>query len=365
MDKFYDRKEIKDILAYLKVVANPADSMSFNRIINVPKRGLGPTTMAKFNGFANDNDFTVEETFKNLSLAPITGRPAKTLATFGTALKDAIEYSKTHSVTGLTEKLLADFGYKEALENEHTIEADTRLENLNEFLTVTKRFDDNYEPEDEDSTALGDFLSEISLLSDQDDLENQDNLVALMTLHAAKGLEFPVVFLVGMEEGLFPLSRATGDPSELEEERRLAYVGITRAEKKLYITNAFSRTMYGRPQNNQPSRFIDEIEDKDLEFVNPVQSNSAMSIPFAKSSERATSQVYRPKTRIETAKKASGAVGADKKSWNVGDQVSHKAWGKGVVVKVNGSGEDMELDIAFASQGVKRLLAAFAPIKKI
>ena len=130
------------------------------------------------------------------------------MSIFGTNLRDAIEYSKTHTVTGLTEKLLADFGYKEALENEHTIEADTRLENLNEFLTVTKRFDDNYEPEDENSTALGDFLSEISLLSDQDDLENQDNQVALMTLHAAKGLEFPVVFLVGMEEGLFPLSRA-------------------------------------------------------------------------------------------------------------------------------------------------------------
>ena len=310
--KFYDRKEIKDILAYLKVVANPADSMSFNRIINVPKRGLGPTTMAKFNGFANDNDFTVEETFKNLSLAPITGRPAKTLSIFGTNLRDAIEYSKTHTVTGLTEKLLADFGYKEALENEHTIEADTRLENLNEFLTVTKRFDDNYEPEDENSTALGDFLSEISLLSDQDDLENQDNQVALMTLHAAKGLEFPVVFLVGMEEGLFPLSRAASDPSELEEERRLAYVGITRAEKKLYITNAFSRMMYGHPQNNQPSRFIDEIENKDLEFINPVQSSSSISVPFAKSSERANSQVYRTKVKIETAKKASGAVGADK-----------------------------------------------------
>ena len=340
--------------------------MSFNRIINVPKRGLGPTTMAKFNGFANDNDFTVEETFKNLSLAPITGRSARTLATFGTALKDAIEYSKTHGVTGLTEKILADFGYKEALENEHTIEADTRLENLNEFLTVTKRFDDNYEPEDEDSTALGDFLSEISLLSDQDDLENQDNQVALMTLHAAKGLEFPVVFLVGMEEGLFPLSRAAEDPSELEEERRLAYVGITRAEKKLYITNAFSRMMYGRPQRNQPSRFIDEIEDKDLEFVNPMPSNSVMSVPFAiNRKEQANSHVYPPKITIEEAKKATGAVGAEKKSWNVGDQVSHKAWGKGVVVKVNGTGEDMELDIAFASQGVKRLLAAFAPIKKI
>ncbi len=364
--KFYDRKEIKDILSYLKIIANPADSMSLNRIINVPKRGIGPTSMAKFNSFLNENDFSVLEGLQNLALAPITGKAGKTFAEFGANLEDTIKYAKDHSVTGITEKILEDFGYSDALRSEHTIEADTRLENLDEFLTVTKRFDDNYEPEDEDSTPLGDFLSEVTLLSDQDDLEDQENQVALMTLHAAKGLEFPVVFLVGMEEGLFPLARSAQSDSELEEERRLAYVGITRAEKELYVTNAFSRMLYGRPQNNPASRFIGEIDDKDIEDISPNNSIIDVSsraftkqtIPFAKRSERAHAQVY-------TAKKASGAVGADKKSWNVGDQVEHKAWGKGVVVKVNGTGEDMELDIAFSGKGIKRLLAAFAPIKKL
>ena len=364
--KFYDRKEIKDILSYLKIVANPADSMSLNRIINTPKRGIGPISMAKFNSFLNEHDFSVLEGFQNLALAPISGKVAKTFAEFGSNLEDAIKYAKDHSVTGLTEKILEDFGYSQALRNEHTIEADTRLENLDEFLTVTKRFDDNYEPEDEDSTALGDFLSEVTLLSDQDDLADQENQVALMTLHAAKGLEFPVVFLVGMEEGLFPLARSSQSEDDLEEERRLAYVGITRAERELYVTNAFSRMLYGRPQNNPPSRFLDEIEDKDIDNISPdnniidVSSRNftKQTIPFAKLNERAHAQVY-------TAKKASGAVGADKKSWNVGDQVEHKAWGKGVVVKVNGTGEDMELDIAFSGMGIKRLLAAFAPIKKL
>lgn len=363
--KFYDRKEIKDILAYLKIVANPADSMSLNRIINVPKRGLGPTTMQKFNGFASQNDFSALEAFQNLALAPITGRAHNTLADFGSKLKDTIEYAKSHSVTGLTEKILEDFGYTEALKNEHTLEANTRLENLDEFLTVTKRFDDNYEPEDEDSTPLGDFLSEVTLLSDQDDLENQGDEVALMTLHAAKGLEFPVVFLIGMEDGIFPLSRALMDDNELEEERRLAYVGITRAEKELYLTNAVSRMMYGRPQANMPSRFLDEIDSEDLNQINPSAGSVVgtsfrkTSVPFARRNERAHAQVY-------TAKKASGAVGADKKAWNAGDQVEHKAWGRGVVKKVNGTGEDMELDIIFSNGiGEKRLLAAFAPIKKI
>lgn len=362
--KFYDRKEIKDILSYLKVVANPADSMSLNRIINTPKRGIGPTSMAKFNTFLNENDFTVLEGFQNILMAPITGKASKTFQEFGTQLEDAIKYSKDHGVTGLTEKILEDFGYTAALRAEHTIEADTRLENLDEFLTVTKRFDDNYEPEDEDSTALGDFLSEVSLLSDQDDLEDQENQVALMTLHAAKGLEFPVVFLVGMEEGLFPLSRAATDERELEEERRLAYVGITRAEKELYLTNAYSRMMYGRPQSNAESRFLDEIDSDDIENISSENtiidiSSKAKHVPFSSNkAARAFTPTYR-------AKKATGAVGADKKSWNVGDQVEHKAWGKGVVTKVNGTGEDMELDIAFSGQGIKRLLAAYAPIKKI
>ncbi|MBP2058436.1 DNA helicase-2/ATP-dependent DNA helicase PcrA [Lactobacillus colini] len=365
--KFYDRKEIKDILAYLKIVANPSDSMSLNRIINVPKRGLGPTTMQKFNTFASQNEFSALEAFKNLALAPITGRAHKTLNEFGVKLADTIAYAKDHSVTGVTEKILATFGYTDALKNEHTLEANTRLENLDEFLTVTKSFDDSYEPESEDSTPLGDFLSEVTLLSDQDDLENQGDEVALMTLHAAKGLEFPVVFLIGMEDGIFPLSRALMDDNELEEERRLAYVGITRAEQELYLTNAVSRMMYGRPQVNEPSRFLDEIDDKDISQINPASGNiiaagrglKKTTVPFARKHERANIEVYTPK-------KPTGAVGADKKSWAAGDQVEHKAWGRGLVKKVSGTGEDMELDIIFSNRvGEKRLLAAFAPIKKI
>ena len=364
--KFYDRKEIKDIMSYLKLVANPADTMSLTRIINTPKRGIGAATIEKLQAFANENNFNVLEAMDQVSLSAISTRAAQKLTDFASKLHDAINFAKDHTVTGLTEKILEDFDYTDALKAQHNIEADTRLENLDEFLSVTKRFDDKYEPEDDDSNRLSDFLAEVSLLSDQDDLDDNDNQVALMTLHAAKGLEFPVVFLIGMEDGLFPLSRSMMDENQLEEERRLAYVGITRAKTELYLTNAYSRMMYGRFQNNPPSRFLDEIDAKDLEFENQAGNSSQMgagfktqTAPFARRDERARAQVYTP------AKKASGAVGAEKKGWNVGDQVEHKAWGRGVVMKVNGQGEDMELDIAFADKGVKRLLAAFAPIKKI
>ncbi|RVU76969.1 DNA helicase PcrA [Lactobacillus xujianguonis] len=365
--KFYDRKEIKDIMAYLKIVANPADTMSLNRIINTPKRGIGAATVDKLLAFADENHFNALEAMDNVAMSTISTRAAQKLSDFGAKLHDAVNFAQTSSVTGLTEKILEDFDYSSTLKQEHTIEADTRLENLDEFLSVTKRFDDQYEPEEDASNPLSDFLAEVSLLSDQDDLAEDDNQVALMTLHAAKGLEFPVVFLIGMEDGLFPLSRSMMDDSQLEEERRLAYVGITRSKEELYLTNAYSRMMYGRTQNNPPSRFLDEIDTKDLDVENPSAGNSFMptgnyqtqAAPFARRDERARAQVY------TTAKKASGAVGAEKKGWNVGDQVEHKAWGRGVVTKVNGEGEDMELDIAFAGKGVKRLLAAFAPIKKI
>lgn len=363
--KFYDRKEIMDIMAYLKLVANPSDSMSFNRIINTPKRGIGNVSVEKFTTFARDNNLSLLETFNHLTMTGLTARAASKLSDFGAKLRDVIAYAKDHSVTGLTEKILQDFGYTAALKAEKTIEAETRLENLDEFLSVTKRFDDQYEPEDDESNALSDFLAEVSLLSDQDDLANNDDQVALMTLHAAKGLEFPVVFLVGMEDGLFPLSRALLEEDQLEEERRLAYVGITRAKRKLYLTNAYSRMMYGRMQNNQPSRFLDEIDTTDLEIENSVPEGAGSSsfqvqtAPFANVDERARAQVYTPKV------KPSGAVGAEKKGWNVGDQVEHKAWGRGVVAKVNGTGDDMELDIAFPKIGIKRLLAAFAPIKRV
>ena len=364
--KFYDRKEIMDIMAYLKLVANPNDSMSFNRIINTPKRGIGRVSVDKFMDVAQGNNLSLIDAFKHINISGISTRAAAKMSDFGAKLRDAVEYAKDHSVTGLTEKILQDFGYTDALKAEHTIEAETRLENLDEFLSVTKRFDDQYEPEEDDANALSDFLAEVSLLSDQDDLENNDDQVALMTLHAAKGLEFPVVFLVGMEDGLFPLSRALLEDDQLEEERRLAYVGITRAKEKLFLTNAYSRMMFGRMQNNPPSRFLEEIDVDDLDMQNSVPEgvrNSAFQVqtaPFANVDERARAQVYTPK-----AKPAGGAIGAEKKGWNVGDQVEHKAWGHGVVTKVNGEGEDMELDIAFPNKGIKRLLAAFAPIKKV
>ena len=366
--KFYDRKEIMDVMAYLKLVANPSDSMSFNRIINTPKRGIGPVSVRRFLDFARENNLSILGAFDHLNMSGVTARAAAKLSDFGAKLRDAINFAKDHSVTGLTEKILQDFGYTAALKAEHTIEAETRLENLDEFLSVTKRFDDEYEENDdsdETENALSDFLAEVSLLSDQDDLANNDDQVALMTLHAAKGLEFPVVFLVGMEDGLFPLSRSLMEDDQLEEERRLAYVGITRAKRELFLTNAYSRMMYGRMQNNPPSRFLEEIDQDDLDIENSVpitfsnDNYQTQTAPFANSDERARAQVYTPKI------KPAGAVGAEKKGWNVGDQVEHKSWGRGVVTKVNGKGEDMELDIAFSGKGIKRLLAAFAPIKKV
>ncbi len=369
--KFYDRKEIKDILAYLKLVANTSDSMSFNRIVNVPKRGIGAATVDKLLTFANERGIGVGDALSNLELVPVSAAASKKLADFNAKLVDCVAYAQdtSHTVTGLTEKILEDFGYTDALKKEKTLESASRLENLDEFLTVTKRFDDNFEADDDESLPINDFLSEVTLLSDQDDIEDDGNQVTLMTLHAAKGLEFPVVFLVGIEDGIFPLSRAMLEEDQLEEERRLAYVGITRAREKLYLTNAFSRTMYGKTTSNPASRFVQEIKPEDLETeyaggvrkANTNSFTSTNSVPFFNKGERAKSQVYTAKT----ATKASGAIGAEKQGWNVGDQVTHKAWGKGVVVKVNGTGEDMELDIAFEAKGIKRLLAAFAPIKKV
>ena len=371
--KFYDRKEIKDIMAYLKLVANPSDSMSFNRIINVPKRGIGQATTSKLAAFADEMGGGIYEAIRNVELAPISSAAAKKLMAFSDQLTAAIAYAQDHTVSELTDKILEDFGYIKALKEEEaqgSLEAAARLENLQEFATVTKRFDDNYnEEENPDSSRLSDFLAEVSLLSDQDDLEESDDRVTLMTLHAAKGLEFPVVFLIGMEDNIFPLSRAIKDedPNQLEEERRLAYVGITRAREELYLTSAYTRMMYGSKQYNSQSRFIGEIKDEDLDIVASTAPKSSTSfidldrLPFAKKSQAKAAQP----AKIHRASKAAGAVGAEKKGWHPGDQVEHKSWGKGVVIKVTGSGEDMELDIAFASKGNKRLLAAFAPIKKI
>ena len=362
--KFYDRKEIRDILAYLRLIANPDDNMSFERVVNVPKRGIGPGTIEKLRTSSNQYDWSLLETALNVSITPISGKAANELEAFGFMMKDLRQMQEYVPVTELVEEVLKRSGYQKSLELERTLESETRLENIQEFLTVTQQF----EKENTEDKSLLTFLTDLALVSDLDNLEEEpQSEVTLMTLHAAKGLEFPIVFLIGLEEGIFPLSRSMMEEDQLEEERRLAYVGITRAEKKLYITNAYSRVLYGRTQSNSASRFINEITDEVLELGNPQTMNTPFSrSPFSSTTSsmqrnqatRAASQPYKAPV---TSKMSSGA---DKLGWNVGDKAVHKKWGLGTVVKVTGAANDLQLDIAFKEQGIKRLLAAFAPIEK-
>ncbi|MFT9097426.1 DNA helicase PcrA [Liquorilactobacillus sp.] len=361
--KFYDRKEIRDVLAYMQLVTNPQDSLSFERIVNEPKRGIGGTSIERLNDFAQSMGMSLLDAASNAVLANISGKASNALTDFANLIKTLHELRDKLSVTELTERILEKSGYKKVLEDSKTLENQSRLENLEEFLSVTKQFDDSWEPEDENSDPFVDFLADLALVSDQDSLVEEADEVTLMTLHAAKGLEFPIVFLMGMEEGIFPLSRAMMDENELEEERRLAYVGITRAEKELFLTNAFSRMLYGRRQTNPASRFIEEIDPELLQAENQQAANTSIrrndsrkEYPFG----QARTQYKMPAGTVEENK----GTGAEKVGWSVGDKVLHKAWGEGTVVKLTGSGEDMELDIAFAGMGIKRLLASFAPIKK-
>ena len=365
--KFYDRKEIRDALAYFRLVVNPEDDMSFNRIVNEPKRGIGNTSVEKLEAFANEHDWSLLEAAANAELSPIAGKARGQLAKFGKMIQQLGTRRQDLNVTEMMQAILEDSGYLSTLRAAHNLEADTRIENLEELLSVTQGFDSRYQPENEDSDIFVDFLAELALLSDQDDVEEDAQEVTLMTLHAAKGLEFPVVFLVGMEEGLFPLSRASMDESELEEERRLAYVGITRAKQKLYLSNAYGRMRYGQRQNNPASRFIEEINPDLLEVIGTTQPKS--DIPFINRTDRAFSSPYSrhadQKTATPVTVQAAPTTGAGKTSWEAGDKVKHRKWGTGTVVKVTGTGDDQELDIAFKDNGIKRLLAAFAPIVKV
>ncbi|KRM90120.1 ATP-dependent DNA helicase [Liquorilactobacillus cacaonum DSM 21116] len=361
--KFYDRKEIRDVLAYMQLVTNPQDSLSFERIVNEPKRGIGATSLERLTDFAQNMQMSLLDAASNAVLANISGKASVALTDFANLINDLHVLQDRLSVTELTEKILEKSGYRKVLEDTKSLENQSRLENLDEFLSVTKQFDDSWQPDDENSDPFVDFLADLALVSDQDSLVEEADEVTLMTLHAAKGLEFPIVFLMGMEEGIFPLSRAMMDENELEEERRLAYVGITRAEKELFLTNAFSRLLYGRRQNNPASRFIEEIDSDLLQAENQQVSNTNIKssstkkeYPFGK----AQTHYKMPAGTVEENK----GTGAEKVGWSVGDKVLHKAWGEGTVVKLSGTGENMELDIAFAGMGIKRLLASFAPITK-
>ncbi|MCM6765613.1 DNA helicase PcrA [Weissella paramesenteroides] len=376
--KFYDRKEIRDVLAYLSLVTNPADNENFLRIVNEPKRGIGQTSLEKLRRFALENNWTLLDSAANATLIPgLSARAANKLTDFAKMISDFIkQMSFDLSLTDLTKSILEKSGYEAQLKKSPTPENEGRLENLSEFLSVTEEFDKNYEPSDESISKYVDFLGELALVSDLDNVdENSNNQITLMTLHAAKGLEFPVVFLVGMEENIFPLSRAAADDDQLEEERRLAYVGITRAKEKLFLTNAYSRLLYGRTTSNPASRFIDEIDAKLIDEKydgSGFQSlNRERDLPFSKRSVPAQGVTFSGRKRQQPVQLTSQSrpnvtnTGAEKKDWVIGDAVQHKKWGIGHVIKITGDGEDKELDIAFPDQGIKRLLAAFAPISKV
>ncbi|OCB92739.1 DNA helicase PcrA [Bacillus amyloliquefaciens] len=354
--KFYDRKEIKDILAYLRLVSNPDDDISFTRIVNVPKRGVGATSLEKIASYAAMNGMSLFQAIKQVDFIGVSAKAANALDGFGAMIENLTNMQDYLSITELTEEILDKTEYREMLKAEKSIEAQSRLENIDEFLSVTK----NFEQKSEDKSLVA-FLTDLALIADIDQLDQKEeesggkDAVTLMTLHAAKGLEFPVVFLMGMEEGVFPHSRSLMEEAEMEEERRLAYVGITRAEEELYLTNAKMRTLFGRTNMNPESRFIREIPGDLLENLNE-KKNPRMQ-PGRKMQPK-RGPVSRP---VSYANKTGG----DSLSWAVGDKAGHKKWGTGTVVSVKGEGESTELDIAFPSPvGVKRLLAAFAPIEK-
>ncbi|MDI3256926.1 MAG: DNA helicase PcrA [Kyrpidia sp.] len=366
--KFYERKEIKDLLAYLRVLANPRDDFSTERVVNVPKRGIGEGTLAKAAAFAAEHGLSLYGALERAEELDVSHRSAAAIRQFvdvTAALRAMVPYL---SLTELVDEILNRTGYREALIREDTLEAQARLENLEEFRSVTQEFDRKHGVGE--GAGLEAFLADVALVSDLD-LADEGDGVVLMTLHSAKGLEFPVVFLVGLEEGIFPHARVLDEPDQLEEERRLCYVGITRAMDRLFVTRAQQRNLYGRRQGNPPSRFLEEIPDHLIRPVSPVRSHR----------ERAADpSPNAPLSRVGVGGRGTGerrmngpglyvpaGFGADPgQTWEVGDRVMHRKWGEGRVVRREGDGEDAELVVAFAPPvGRRKLLVRFAPIRKI
>lgn len=369
--KFYDRKEIKDMLAYLRLISNTDDDISLQRVINVPKRGIGSTSVDKIANFAAMHDISLYKALDSVELIGLSPKITKAAREFRDLIRNYTNMQEFLSVTELVEEVLEKTGYREMLKAEKSIEAQSRLENLEEFLSVTKNFEDT----SEDKTLVA-FLTDLALVADIDSLDDNGDkadAITLMTLHSAKGLEFPVVFLIDLEEGVFPHSRSLMEEVEMEEERRLAYVGITRAEQSLFITNAQMRTLFGRTNMNPASRFISEIPEDLIEGVEP---EKRMNTPFGSNirsfgssgaSFGATRSSFTTPaaTRKPVMRPVSAASGGEEIGWKVGDKAEHSKWGTGTVVCVKGQGEGTELDIAFPSPfGIKRLLAKFAPIRK-
>lgn len=353
--KFYDRKEIKDVLAYLRLLYNPEDSLSLTRIINVPKRNIGATTMEHVAAYAEAQGISLFEALSSTDEIPVTKRAKASLENFAAMIFDLLNDIEGKDVLSLIETVIKQTGYGDMLdkEAEHDPQGESRKENVGEFLSVAKDYMDS-NPEGN----LQDFLENVALVSDVDDFESSDSKVTLMTLHAAKGLEFPVVFLTGLDEGLFPHSRTLMDPAQVEEERRLAYVGITRAERQLYVTNAVTRTMYGRISAYMPSRFLAEIPPQ---FMEDYHRKSAMP------QSRTTAVPGKQRVSILTKPVASSLPKkhAVTDTFAKGDKVRHKIWGIGTVLDVIGEGPNMQMKIQFPTKGVRQVVVKYAPLEKI
>ncbi|MEC9426315.1 MAG: UvrD-helicase domain-containing protein [Actinomycetota bacterium] len=378
--RFYDRREVRDAMAYLKLAANPADEVAARRVLNVPRRGVGDTSVAKIDARAVADGVGFMEALRSAEKAGVTGRAITGIHSFLT-LVDDLAAALDDGPGTILERALDRSNYLDELRAEHTIESEGRLENLAELVGVASEF-----------TDVDEFLERVGLVADTDDLpdggeDNDVGQVVLMTMHAAKGLEYPVVFVVGMEDGVFPHQRALGDPDELEEERRLAYVGITRARERLHLSHAWSRMLHGQTQYNPPSRFLNEIPD-DL-MVNAEESRTVArqdggwgsrgSRKGDTASDRGWFDPTPPRHRPDDepagtvfgggrgpSGSASGpsSTGAHELGLQPGDDVVHRAWGDGVVESVHGEGDRAEAVVRFATRGEKRLLLAWAPLER-
>ena len=381
--KFYSRKEIRDVISYLNLIANPSDNISYERVVNEPKRGVGPGTVEKIRNFAASQNVSLLEASSQIMLSLVKGKAAQSVFDFANLILNLRERLDELTVTELVEIVLEKTGYTEQLVAQGTLESQARIENIEEFLSVTKNFDERSENDTEETglDKLSRFLNDLALVADTDDAGTQESSeVTLMTLHAVKGLEFPVVFIIGMEENVFPLSRATEEEDELEEERRLAYVGITRAEKVLFLTNANSRLLYGKTNYNRPTRFLNEISSDLLNYqglARPANTSfkasyvNGKTVQFGQGTSLAQALQER-KRQVGPSSISSSQLPFGKNieatqpdlNWAIGDIAHHKKWGDGTVLEVSGSGSSLELKINFPEVGLKKLLASVAPIEK-
>lgn len=362
--KFYERKEIKDIIAYLRVIFNPADSLSLLRIINVPKRGIGDASLAKIQAYAAANNVSLFEAVSNAAaIDGLSSRFVSKLDDLAGIIFELMNLAGEAPVEDLIDRVLRDTGYLEELENERTPQAQSRIDNLHELISVAQEF-----AASEEENNLENFLGHVALVSDIDDTELGEDAITLMTLHSSKGLEFPVVFLVGMEEGLFPHARTLMDETEIEEERRLCYVGITRAKEKLFLSSTKMRTIYGNTVTYPPSRFLQEIPARLVKTIKRQERFSALE-NFKQVSEKYSARPQKPANTFNPhsfmPQKPAAAAGGTGTRFNTGDRVSHSKWGEGMVVSVKDSPDGQEVKVAFAGAGVRSLLTKYAVLKKL